>query len=264
MSVCLFYIYWCDWLRYDTKNNLPTTSYTKWTEENRYIIGKYASETGNTAAVRRFKKKIPRIKESTLREFKKNYEKQLQEARKKSIQPIKSILKCRSKTWWPLLMGKFDSMVQNYIQGMSNHGAVITWSIANAALFRKCIVGDIDVDSSFWAQSLFRRMGFSKDVYKGWYTMESLSNVATVRLLRRIAVGAVYRRSITATFSITLSGEFLHIQLIYAGKTTQSLPHYKFPTAFSLSANEKHFSSSNESKRCANRKLLGVSKWILL
>ena len=47
---------------------------------------------------------------------------------------------------------------------MSNRGAVITWSIANSALMRKYpgIVGDIDIDSSTWAQSLFRRMGFVK------------------------------------------------------------------------------------------------------
>ena len=54
-----------------------------------------------------------------------------------------------------------------YVKGLSNRGAVITWTIANAAakaLIRKYpgVVGDTDVDSSFWAQSLFRRMGFSR------------------------------------------------------------------------------------------------------
>ena len=58
-------------------------------------------------------------------------------------------------------------MVQKYIKGMSNRGVVITWSIAYAtakALIRKypIVVGDINVDSSYWAQSLFRRMGFSR------------------------------------------------------------------------------------------------------
>ena len=50
---------------------------------------------------------------------------------------------------------------------MSNRGAVITWSIANAsakALIRKYpnVVSDIDFDSSYWAQGIFRRMGFSR------------------------------------------------------------------------------------------------------
>ena len=99
-------------------------------------------------------------------ELYKKYEKQLQEAKKKNLQQPKSIEKYRSKTGRPLLLGKLDSMVQSYIKGLSNRGAVITWTIANAAakaLIRKYpgVVGDIDVDSSFWAQSLFRRMGFS-------------------------------------------------------------------------------------------------------
>ena len=66
-----------------------------------------------------------------------------------------------------MLVGKFDSVVQKYIEGMSNQGAVITWSIANAdakTLIRKYpnVVGDIDLDSSYWVQSLFRRMEFSR------------------------------------------------------------------------------------------------------
>ena len=48
---------------------------------------------------------------------------------------------------------------------MSNWGAAITWSIANAAtkaLIRQYpnVVRDINLDSSYWAQSLFRGMGF--------------------------------------------------------------------------------------------------------
>ena len=48
---------------------------------------------------------------------------------------------------------------------------------------------------------------------------------------------------ITATFSITLTGEFLPIQLIYGGKTNKSIPAVSFPSDFVISANEKH---SNE------------------
>ena len=36
-------------------------------------------------------------------------------------------------------------------------------------------------------------------------------------------------------------------QLIYKGKTTQSLPKIDFPNGFSLSVNEKHFSNTQES-----------------
>ena len=44
---------------------------------------------------------------------------------------------------------------------------------------------------------------------------------------------------ITATFSITLTGEFLPIQLIYGGKTKKSIPSVSFPSDFVMSANEK-------------------------
>ena len=55
------------------------------------------------------------------------------------------------------------------------------------------------------------------------------------------------KRSITATFSITMENKFLPMQLIYKGKTSQSLPKIHFPNGFSLSANLKHYSNETES-----------------
>ena len=46
-------------------------------------------------------------------------------------------------------------------------------------------------------------------------------------------------QSITATFSITLDNKFLPMQLIYKGKTNESLLEVTFPEEFLLSANEK-------------------------
>ena len=37
------------------------------------------------------------------------------------------------------------------------------------------------------------------------------------------------------------------MQLIYGGKTNQSLPRFKFPESFSLSENPKHYSNTLES-----------------
>ena len=48
---------------------------------------KICLEHGNTAAVRNFQKQFPSIKRSTVREFQKRYEKQLQEAKKRNLQP---------------------------------------------------------------------------------------------------------------------------------------------------------------------------------
>ena len=46
------------------------------------------------------------------------------------------------------------------------------------------------------------------------------------------AEGVNDKRCITGTFGISFKGNFLPIQLIYAGKTAQSLPHFKFPSEF--------------------------------
>ena len=58
--------------------------------------------------------------------------------------------------------------------------------------------------------------------------------------------GSSYKQAITATFGVTLSNDFLPMQLIYGGKTEQSFPKFNFPDSFSLSANPKHFSNTEE------------------
>ena len=55
------------------------------------------------------------------------------------------------------------------------------------------------------------------------------------------------KRSMTTTFTITLNGKFFLMQLIYGGKTNQSLPKFEFPVRYSLSANPKHYSNTAES-----------------
>ena len=67
----------------------------------------------------------------------------------------------------PLLLGKLDEMVQNDINAASNRGAVITRSVAIStakALMKRHpnIFGNIDLDNSHWAQSLFQRIGFKR------------------------------------------------------------------------------------------------------
>ena len=58
--------------------------------------------------------------------------------------------------------------------------------------------------------------------------------------------GMTYRKSLTTTFGINFSNSFFPIQLIYGGKTAQSIPRTKFPESFSLSANLKHFCNTTE------------------
>ena len=60
------------------------------------------------------------------------------------------------------------------------------------------------------------------------------------------------KRSITGIFPITLNGHFLSIQLIYGGKTMQSLPRFKFPNGFLLSCSPKQFRKAMESIKLIN------------
>ena len=75
--------------------------------------------------------------------------------------------KYSSQTGRPLLLGDLDSMVQISNRQPSNRGGVVNRAIANATaqaflmLYRN-LVGEINMCSSFWAQSLFRKMGFKK------------------------------------------------------------------------------------------------------
>ena len=48
---------------------------------------------------------------------------------------------------------------------------------------------------------------------------------------------------ITATFTITTSGSFLPIQLIYSGKTKRSIPKYDFLSCFDVTFTPNHWSN---------------------
>ena len=55
------------------------------------------------------------------------------------------------------------------------------------------------------------------------------------------------KRQITATFAVTLPGEFLPLQVIYQGKTKRCLPKYTFPDSFDITHTENHWSNREKS-----------------
>ena len=136
------------------------TKYNKWTEEERWNIGKYASENGVSAAQRHFKTKFSGIAESTIRGYKNRYEKLLKsgESSKKAIPKYESASAGR-----PFMIGDLDKKVQNYIRRVADRGGVITRavavSVAKSLLARNPLYGEIVVNET-WAQSLLRRMNF--------------------------------------------------------------------------------------------------------
>ena len=64
--------------------------------------------------------------------------------------------------------------------------------------------------------------------------------------------GSTDKRMISATFTITLDGNFLPMQLIYGGKTKKCLPRVQFRSSFSLSFNPKHYSNEEEPIKVLN------------
>ena len=68
----------------DTSVSEQTSSlgkYIKYTAQDRFKIGKYASENGSAGCVRAFKDKFTKINESTVRGFQKRYEQELAQSK---------------------------------------------------------------------------------------------------------------------------------------------------------------------------------------
>ena len=70
------------------ENGSKRSSYVKYSENERFMIGKYSNENGSAAATRKFRKRFPNVNESTVRGFQKKYRAKLHEAAKqgKSIE----------------------------------------------------------------------------------------------------------------------------------------------------------------------------------
>ena len=58
------------------------------------------------------------------------------------------------------------------------------------------------------------------------------------------------KRQITATFTVSASGVFLPIQLIYQGKTKRCLPKFKFPKEFHVTYKKNDWSKLLNDEKC--------------
>ena len=54
------------------------------------------------------------------------------------------------------------------------------------------------------------------------------------------------KQQITATFAVSGSGDFLPMQLIYAGETKRCLPKFTFPRSFHVTCTKNHWSNQVE------------------
>ena len=187
---------------------------------------------------------------------------------------------------------ELDGLVQQYILAASNRRNVISRNIAVSAA--KVImeryprpIGSVGIESSHWAQSVFRRMGFRRrqattstlEIPEGalkeitmLFHHDIVTKVAKFNIPDSLIInldqtptkyvttlakknsktvtikGSTDKRTITATFAISIRGDFLPMQLIYGGKTKKCLPLFKFPEKFSLNYSETHY--SNEKEAC--------------
>ena len=141
-------------------------SYQKWMDVERYEIGKYASIYGPANAVRKFETKAKPLNESTVRRFAKLYKEEIENARKQNRDVSKRIETLPRGR--PFLLGSLDEMMRNFLFALRNRGGVVTSviavSAAKALIARNphLLLSHIDLESSSWSKSLFRRMGFSR------------------------------------------------------------------------------------------------------
>ena len=150
------------------ENDSKRSSYVKYTENERFMIGKYSNENGSAAATRKFRTRFPNLNESTVRGFQKKYRAKLHEAAKQGKSIEKKGLGGDIKRGRPLLLGPIiDEDVRKFVSALRFRGGRVSFSIAIAAA--KVLVerkGDEGLRmvkfGKDWAQSLFRRMGFKK------------------------------------------------------------------------------------------------------
>ena len=139
-------------------------NYRKWSEKERYEIGKYAAIHGSRAAERKFHTKEKPLSESNARRFSKLYKEEISKAQKnnRDVNRNLSVLP-RGR---PLLLGSLDQMVQRFLLSLQRTGGLVSSAVATSTA--KALIAQnpqynlshIDLDSSHWARSLFRRMSF--------------------------------------------------------------------------------------------------------
>jgi hypothetical protein len=146
--------------------------YIKYSDEERFKVGKYASEMGVTKSLKFFKNEFADrpLKESTVRGWKTQYEKELKLNFEISGKPARKLVS--GKRGHPLLLGnELDKRLQDYITQLRVAGGVVNAAIVEAAAvgivkdydsnLLQCNGGHICLGKS-WSKSFLTRMGFVK------------------------------------------------------------------------------------------------------
>ena len=98
-----------------------------------------------------------------------------------------------------------------------------------------------DIDHKMKMYSIPAELVLNADQTPSSYVSVGKQTMATHGARSVPIKGLTDKRNITLTFAVSLTGEFLPMQIIYGGKTKASLPRgFVFPKGFSLSQNPKH------------------------
>ena len=150
------------------KQRVARGKYTKYSNEDRTKIGKYALENGNERARKHFLIKYPLLTESTVRNFKKAYNEKLQkELKKMNPQPVDSITP-QPRGRPPILL-ELDTKLIKLLLAICTKGGVVNIHVVRATA--KALIESNPVAGSHlakfkmprsWVHSIYRRMGFSR------------------------------------------------------------------------------------------------------
>ena len=157
-----------------TKEPKKRGEYQKFSPKEKAEIGKYASEHGVTKTIKHFQKKGVEVKASSVRDWRRAYEKELKgmiaEAKPGEIVTVQS-LSGKKRGRPPLIGALLDGELQARILSMRSHQAVINCHVvlgtARALLLKnnRAMLSDFGGPISLqkeWARSVLQRMGFSK------------------------------------------------------------------------------------------------------
>ena len=148
------------------------------------------------------------------------------------------------------------SMSRSWVQsiyrrmGYSRRMRTISRPPVPRGLYNECQIQFItEIDAKMKEFNIPPELILNADQTPSSYISVGRSTMAQRRSKDVAVKGLGDKRNITVTFVVTLSGEFLPMQIIYGGKTKASLPRFQFPKGFSLSQNPKHWSNEQETLR---------------
>ena len=144
-------------------SNSPKT-YRKWSEKECYEIEKYATIHRSRAAERKFHTKEKPLSESNAQKFAKLYKEEISKAQKNNRDVNRNLSVLPHGRL--LLLGSLDQRFLLSLQRTGRVTSAVTISTAKNLIARnpQYNLSHIDLDSSHWAQSLFWRMDFKKQM----------------------------------------------------------------------------------------------------